>query len=65
MVICFQVHIVNSESEPLCKYKLPPDTCEPLLNGKLIFTVNNNNLVQIISSHLSDCKKDDDVSFTT
>ncbi|XP_045473518.1 uncharacterized protein LOC123679961 [Harmonia axyridis] len=55
------VHIVNSESEPLCKYKLPPDTCEPLLNGKLIFTVNDSrNLIQVVSSHLADCKKDDD-----
>ncbi|XP_044753583.1 uncharacterized protein LOC123312995 [Coccinella septempunctata] len=55
------VHIVNSESEPLCKYKLPPNITEPLLNGKLIFTVNNErNLIQIVSSHLSDSKKDDD-----
>lgn len=58
------MHANNVDSPPLYVYKLPPKTTNILLTDRLIYALNNDeNVVYIISSQLSECRLEGESEF--
>jgi hypothetical protein len=59
------VHAVDVESAPLFVHKLMMGTHSLLLTDKLIYTINDDGDVSVVSTQLSECRMEGDAKFNS